>query len=346
MKIAITGGAGFIGSHLTQAYLDAGHDVLVIDSLVNGSRQAIDRRARFYHIDIRDPQLQTILQRERPDIVSHHASHQPATGMNEHTLADADVHVRGLLNILDSCVNASVQKCIFASSGNSLYEQRDTAELQPLRESNPLYPRNAQDISKVAGEWYLRYYTQQYGLKHTILRYADTYGDIGKSMSNEQYHAIHYYITMLMAQRRPIIHGTGAAMRDHIFIDDVIHANLKALNRGDNQTLHISSGQGYSYNQLYHKVASIMNSPLEPVYLTDSRPTPSCIILDNTNAHYQLDWQPTVSLTDGINLTLQRLHAMRQPAEQHQTLRTEVFSSSPVLLPTEIIATEATLTHV
>src|SRR5579863_9580407 len=118
MKIAITGGAGFIGSHLAKAYLDAGHDVLVIDNLSHGSRKAIDTRARFYHVDIRDEKLRTILSMERPDIVSHHVSlwNTPSyLSPSRQFLADADVHVRGLLHILDSCVNAAVGKIIFAS---------------------------------------------------------------------------------------------------------------------------------------------------------------------------------------------------------------------------------------
>src|SRR5437588_11903727 len=122
MKIAVTGSADFIGSYLTKAYLDTGHDVLVIDTLINGSREALDSRARFYQLDIRDAKLQTLLQKERPDIVSHHVvQRQSAYPLEEPSLADADVHIRGLLNVLDSCVAASVGKIIFASGGNSLY---------------------------------------------------------------------------------------------------------------------------------------------------------------------------------------------------------------------------------
>src|SRR5262245_51691686 len=114
MKIAIVGGAGFVGSHLTRAYLDAGHDVFIIDNLVHGTREAIDPRARFYHLDIRDGKLQAVLQAERPDIVSHHAELREQTLPCEGSLIDADVHIRGLLNVLESCVSAQVSKLIFA----------------------------------------------------------------------------------------------------------------------------------------------------------------------------------------------------------------------------------------
>src|SRR6266516_5191040 len=159
MKIAVTGGAGFIGSHLTRAYLDAGHDVFVIDTLINGSREALDSRARFYQLDIRDAKLQTLLQKERPDIVSHHVvQRQRAYPLEEPSLADADVHIRGLLNVLDSCVAASVGKIIFASGGNSLYRgiasSGSIGKTHPgqisVKEDAPLYPRKPHDISKVA----------------------------------------------------------------------------------------------------------------------------------------------------------------------------------------------------
>lgn len=147
MKIAMIGGAGFVGSHLTRAYLNAGHDVFVIDSLVHGTREAIDARARFYHLDIRDGKLQAILQAERPDIVSHHAVQREHTLPCESSLIDADVHIRGLLNVLDGCVNAQISKLIFASGGNSLYRHyplQGVETTMPIAEGVevcPLHPR-------------------------------------------------------------------------------------------------------------------------------------------------------------------------------------------------------------
>jgi len=301
MKIAITGGAGFIGAHLTKAYLDAGHDVLVIDSLLHGSPRAIDPRARFYHLDIRDGKLRTILQQERPDLVSHHAAQHGTPA--EQPLADADVHVRGVLNVLDSCVHASVSKVIFASSGNTLYGQLD-AEHLPLTEDAPLCPQRPCDITKVAGECYVRYYTQYYGLKHTILRYADVYGETDSTLAR---HPLSYFIRMLEEQRRPIIRGTGDEVRDHIFIDDVVQANLCALKRGENQTFHISSGRGYTLNRLYWMVADFLESEIEPVYLSNSLVETSSIVLDNIQAQHVLGWRPEINLPEGIRRAVERL---------------------------------------
>ena len=320
MKIAIMGGAGFIGSQLAKAYLDAGHDVLIIDTLVNSSRDAVDPRTRFYSSDIRDSQLQNLLQRERPDVVSYHVAHRSQLDLplEERSLLDADVHVRGLLNVLDSCVAASVSKFIFASGGNDLYERSGYLEYgngEGARESDeppfvanedtPLCPQKPSAITKVAGEGYVRYYTRQYGLPHTILRYADVYGETNIESAR---HPLTYFARLLLEHGRPTIRGAVAATRDHIFIDDVVLANLAALTRGRNQTLHISSGQGYSVNELFAAVAEALRSEIEPLYLSSSLTRATSCVLDNTQAGLALGWRPEVDLFTGVRRAIERLY--------------------------------------
>jgi UDP-glucose 4-epimerase len=316
MKIAITGGAGCIGSRLTKAYLDEGHDVLVIDNLLHGSRQTIDGRARFYQLDIRDSKLRTILQQERPDTVSHHAAQQRADIPETEALADADVHVRGLLNVLEGCINAGVRKIIFASSGNSLYHSVEN-ELLPIKENAPLCPQHPYDISKLAGEWYVRYYTHQYGLKHCILRYADVYGETN---SQHAHHPLTYFIRMFNNHQRPVIRGTGDQIRDHIFIDDVVRANLRALKQGDNQTLHISTGRGCSLNQLCRMVAILFKSDFEPLYISGTLVEERSTVLDNSRAERVLGWQPEVEMIEGVQRAIQlwRGEALLSPDAQEQ----------------------------
>ncbi len=330
MKIAITGGAGFIGSHLAKAYLDAGHDVLVIDTLVNGTRNAVDPRARFYQVDIRDGKLRAILQQERPDVVSHHVVQRIPHDVpfDRQTLVDADVHVRGLLNVLESCVTACVGKIIFASGGNSLYGrgsasgarqsgQSLAAMKAPLvGEDAPLCPQRPCDISKVAGEWYVRYYTRYYGLTHTIFRYADVYGEGDSEFAQ---HPLNYFVRMLQEGRRPIIRGAADEVCDHIFIDDVVRANLCALERGHNQTMHISSGQGYTIKQFYRAVVDLLETDIEPVYISNTLAEPASIILDNTLAHHMLLWHPEIEFTEGVRLAVERLVGKRRAEQQGDT---------------------------
>jgi UDP-glucose 4-epimerase len=311
MKIAITGGAGYIGAYLTRAYLDAGHDVLVIDNLSRGRRQAVDTRARFYQLDIRDGELRTLLQRERPDVVSHHVAFSQQEFPFEQVLADADVHIRGTLNVLECCIHASVKKILFASGGNGLYGNAASEDL-PLTEDTLLRPRQPINISAVAGEWYVRHYSHYYGLKHTILRYADVYGELDRAYMTPSAHPVNYFTSMLAERRRPVIRGSGAETRDHIFIEDVVRANLCALKQGENQTFHISSGIGHTLNQLYKIVVNVMESQIQPLYLSGPLAAPS-IILDNTRARQLLNWQPTVSPEEGI----QRMVALLRPTGVH-----------------------------
>ena len=320
MKIAITGGAGFIGTHLAKAYLDAGHDVLVIDSLIHGSRHLLDPRARFYQVDIREHKIHTILQQERPDIVSHHAAQRPHSVVGEQSLLDADVHVRGLLNILDACVNASIPKFIYVSGGTNLYKPIDASRL--VTEYAPLCPRSPHAISKAAGEWYVRYYSEHYGLKHTILRYANVYGETAEIYATYAHHDLSYYICMLRDKRRPIIRGSGNELQDHIFIDDVVRANLCLLKRGENQTLHISSGSSYTLNQLFQATAQLLRSNLEPIYLHPSHLTPekTGVVLDNTQAFHVLEWQPEIPLQEGMRLAIARLAKREEPVKAASAL--------------------------
>jgi UDP-glucose 4-epimerase len=314
MKIAITGGAGFIGTHVTRAYLDAGHDVLVIDNLCHGNHHTIDPRARFHHIDIRDEKLRTILQHERPDVVSHHVTQIWQDYPFTRLLPDADVHIRGLLHVLHCCVEASVSKFIYISSGNGLYAAADMEQL-PLAESATLQPQLPVDISKATGEWYVRYCTQAYGLKHTILRYADVYGETDPTRITPTAHPLSYFISMLNEERRPVIRGSGEDMRDHIYIDDVVKANICTLQRGENQTLHISSGHGYTQNQLYRMVALLMKSKQEPVYISGSLAEAVPVALDNTLAQQKLGWQPTIGLTEGLRRMIAALAQRREQPE-------------------------------
>jgi UDP-glucose 4-epimerase len=316
MKIAITGGAGFVGSRLTKTYLDAGHDVLVIDNLVHGSRQDLDGRARFYQLDIRDTKIHEVLQRERPDVVSHHAAQLATAFPEESLLADADVQLRGLLNVLEGCIRASVNKFIYASNGSTFYQPVPIPatrqhEFHIAKEDMPLCPQRPNDISKLAGEWYVRYYSRQYGLEHSILRYAQIYGE---SHSELAQHPVTYFANMLSQGQRPIIRGSACDARDHIYIDDVARANLRALDHGRNCAMHISTGKAYTLNQLFDAVAAQFSSDLLPVYLASATSEPTALALDNTLALQQLDWQPQIDITEGIKRAVEALYGQIVPS--------------------------------
>lgn len=308
LRIAIIGGAGLIGTQLTKAYLDAGHDVLVIDTACAEMPDPLAARARCYEVDARATRLRHILQQERPDIVSYHVAQRthPDVPCVEPTIPDADVHIRGLLNTLESCVAASVGKIIFASGGNELFRGLCAANARPLRfkENAPLCPRRPRDISKVAGEWYARYYTRQYGLTHTILRYADVYAE---TVSGSEPHPLNAMIEALRRGQRPVVREAIDEVRDAIHLDDVVRANLCVLERGHNQTLHIGSGEGHTLRELCTLVADLLQCELEPLSLSRPLDEPSSMILDNALAGRVLGWQPTISFAEGVQRAVEAL---------------------------------------
>ncbi|MBX5451507.1 NAD-dependent epimerase/dehydratase family protein [Thermogemmatispora sp.] len=305
VKIAITGGAGFIGAQLTRACLEAGHQVIVIDSLANGARERLDPRVRFYQLDIRDPQLHTVLQMERPDIVSHHAACRATPLPGQRPLTDADINLHGLLNLLDGCIAANVGRIIFASGGNDLY--RTEGQALPLGEEAPLCPRRPLDISKLAGEWYIRYYSRHYGIEHVILRYADVYGEIERQTAQ---HPLTEFIYSLLEKKRVIIRAPKGEKRDHIYISDVIQAHLLALERGSNCTIHISSGTATSLEEFYQRAAALLSaSEVAPLYLNERGRSGAAVALDNSRARQILGWQPTIDLEEGIRRTAQGIYA-------------------------------------
>jgi UDP-glucose 4-epimerase len=324
------GGAGFVGSHLTGAFLDAGHDVLVIDNLSHGLRDDVDGRARFYQVDIRDAQVQHILRQERPDVVSYHVAPRTSAFPGASPLIDADVEVRGLLNVLDGCVNASVARFIYASNGSTLYKPVSIAAsvrsgLHIAREDTPVCPQHPGDICKLTGEWYVRHFSQAHGIEHIILRYAHIYGETRREQAQ---HPITHFIDMLARGQRPAMRGPAREVRDHIHIDDVVQANLRALERGRNCTLHISTGKGSTLDQLCKAVAAQLSSDLLPVSLVSTRIEPTALVLDNTLARQQLDWQPHIDLAEGVKRAVEALCGEMVPARITETpVREPVLSA-------------------
>jgi UDP-glucose 4-epimerase len=302
MKIVVVGGTDFIGSHLVKTYLDAQHEVVLIDTIPDRSQYSIDIRARSYTVVLHDSQMGTILQQERPELVSYHAGHLYDLISGEQHAQTGDL--QSLLNVLEGCVSARVGKIVFAVAGNNLYGRLEEEQL-PASEDMPLCSRSAHGVAMIASEWYVRNYTQQYGLKHTILRYADVYGEEDSAYIH---HPLTHFVRALAQQQSPLIEGTGDEIRDAIFIDDVVRANLSVLERGDNETFNISSGRGSTLNQLYRVVAKLLGSERQPVHVPGGLDRGSSIVLDNSRARAVLGWQPQVTLYEGVQEAIRRLN--------------------------------------
>jgi UDP-glucose 4-epimerase len=300
VRIVITGGAGFIGSHIADAYIAAGHDVLVIDSLWShggGRRENVPERAAFIHLDIRDEALARVLREFEPEIVSHHAAqHSVAIGTRD-PIYDAQVNVLGLLNVLESSMKAKVRKVLFASSGATYGE----AEQLPMDERSPQLPASPYGITKMVAEHYLRFYKNQYGMDFCAFRYGNVYGPRQDPAGEAGVIAI--FIAKFLAREGIRIDSDGEQTRDYVYVGDIAKLGLAGLSHGSG-VYAIGAGIRTSVNGIYRTLvdvtgfeAPITHAPKRPGDVRDAQ-------FDASLARAELGWEATTSLHDGISKTV------------------------------------------
>ena len=254
MRIVVTGGAGFIGSHVIDAYRAAGHDVLVIDSLWEhggGRRANVPENASLVHMDVRDEAIGRVFADFAPEIVSHHAAQHSVAISVRDPLYDAQINVIGLLNVLEFAQKAGVRKVIFASSGATF----GTPERLPIADDTPQHPSSPYGITKMVGEHYLRFYKASRGLDFTALRYGNVYGP--RQDPNGEAGVIAIFIGKVLAREPVRIDWDGDQTRDYVFVEDVARANLAALERGSGGCYVIGTGVRTSVNQIYRSLVEI-----------------------------------------------------------------------------------------
>lgn len=299
MKTLLTGGAGFIGSHIADGYIEAGHEVVVVDNLSTGARENVNPKAVFYEMDIRDPELSDVMKRERPDVVNHHAAQMSVKISVEDPLFDADVNIRGTLSLLESCRESGVKRIIFSSSGGTVYGE--PAKL-PLDEAHALGPISPYGASKVAGEYYFQVYSSSWDMQTVVLRYANVYGP--RQMPHGEAGVVAIFCIELLAGRAPRIDWDGEQEKDYVYVGDVVRANLAALAARSSGVYNIGAGVGTSVNELYRHITAELNAEDVVPQKGPRRPGDvRRIFLDTTAAKRGLGWEPSVSLKEGISLT-------------------------------------------
>lgn len=298
VTILVTGGAGFVGSHIVDAYLAAGHKVVVVDDLFTGHPENVNPQCEFHHMDIRDPRLEVLFQRHKFDIVSHQAARGNVRASMEDPMTYADVNVRGGLNLLECCRKYGVRKIIYSSTGGCVYGE---PRYLPADEKHPLQPRDPYGASKASYELYLPVYEMNYGLRYTILRYPNVYGPRQDPFGEAG--VVSIFVGQMLRKRQPIINGDGEQLRDYVYVSDVVQANLLVLDKGDNDVFNVGWGKGTSVNQVFHMLKSILRSNSHEVHdppkLGEIRQT----YLDSTKAAKILNWKPQVSLQEGLQRT-------------------------------------------
>ena len=312
MKILVTGGAGFIASNVVDAYIRAGLDVVVVDNLCTGKKSNLNPKATFYEMDIRSPEIREIFYREKPEILNHHAAQISVPASVSDPLFDADVNLRGFLNLLENAVKHKTRKVIFISSGGAIYGEADEYPTSERYSPKPLSPYA---ITKFCSESYLGYYRHQYGLDYTILRYANIYGP--RQIPHGEAGVVSIFMTNLLEGKLSILNHfpdePKGMIRDYCFVGDVVKANLKALTQGGGDFFNIGTGKETKtldlYNVIYEAVREIkpgLKQALSRLSAQAARPGDigrSCLVVGK--AKDGLGWVPETNLGQGIRLTLQ-----------------------------------------
>jgi UDP-glucose 4-epimerase len=297
-KILVTGGAGFIGSHIVDRFVALGHAVIAVDNLATGSRENVNPAARYYEMDVRDSAFARLILTERPDIIDHHAAQTMVRISTEQPDYDAHVNVLGMINLLKAAAEVGVRKVIFASSGGTVY---GTCQNLPIVEDEPFSPESPYGISKVAGEYYLRYFAANWGLRYTVLRYANIFGP-RDTISSE--HVITVFINRLMQRRPPIIHWDGEQAKDYLYVEDAVEANVRALEQGDNQAYNIGSGRPVSVNAIYHLLTDATGIHIEAEHGPRRMGDVRLFYFDCSKAARDLGWTPQVPFAEGLARTV------------------------------------------
>ena len=310
MRILVTGGAGFIGSNVVDGYLNAGHQVAVIDDLSSGKLDNVNPDAEFYQIDVRSEEVTAIVEKVRPDIINHHAAQISVPASVADPLTDADINLKGLLRLLENAVKCDVKKVIFISSGGAIYGE---ASEYPTSENYPPKPLSPYAVSKFASEYYLIYYRHQHGLEYTVLRYANIYGP--RQIPHGEAGVVAIFMENLLKNLPSALYhfpeDEKGMTRDYCYVGDVVEANLKALEKGAGDAFNIGTGRGTKTLELYQHIYEAVREmrPDTPERLAkpskqEARPgdlSQSCLVVEK--ARKDLGWSAKTDLPAGIRST-------------------------------------------
>jgi UDP-glucose 4-epimerase len=303
LKALVTGGAGFIGSHIVDLLIEKGHDVAVVDSLVGGRRENVHSLARLHVEDIRSTRLADIVRAEQPEVIFHEAAQMSVKKSTDDPLYDADVNVRGLLNLLEAATASGVRKVVFASSG-ATYGNPDYL---PMDEQHPLRPASPYGITKMVAEHYLKYYATDRGLQYSALRYGNVYGP--RQDAHGEAGVVAIFTTQLLSGQTPTIHWDGEQVRDYVYVGDVAAANVAAATAGDNATYCIGTGVGTSVNQIFAALTRALGVSVTPRRSERRAGDLRAAFFDTRRAAMELAWQAEITLEDGIGRTVEAFRA-------------------------------------
>src|SRR6267143_5224876 len=300
MKILVTGAAGFIGSHVADAYVNLGHEVVILDDLSRGSKRNLNSKCRFYQCDIRDREgIEKVFLLEKPTVINHHAAQMDVRRGVREPLFDAQVNILGSINLIEVAVAHGAKRFIYAATAGAGYGE---PKQMPVPEGYPMNPITPYGISKHTVEHYLFTFRFLYGLEYVVLRYGNVYGPRQNSQGEAGGFAI--FSEQMLAGVQPVIYGDGKKIRDYVYISDVVAANVAALERGTNEIFNISTCVETTDLEVFQLVRDLLGKQVEPKYVARRPGEIDRICLDISKAARLLGWMPTVSLAEGARRTV------------------------------------------
>lgn len=297
VKVVATGGAGFIGSHVVDALVDRGDEVIVIDDLSSGAVHNLNAEAEFHQLDVRSPAAADLIRHRRPDAIAHHAAQMDVGRSVREPIFDADVNLMGSLNLLEAAREAG-SRFVFASTGGALYGD---ADVLPTPETYPAWPVSPYGVSKLSFEHYLHCYRIEHGLGYTALRYANVYGP--RQNPHGEAGVVAIFCLKLAAGDRPVINGDGEQTRDFIHVADVVRAHLAALDAGISGHFNVGTGRQCNINTLFQLLSERMGMPAEAVHGPARRGEQRTSALDCSLIAQKLGWRAGISLEEGLTDT-------------------------------------------
>jgi len=307
MNILVTGGAGFIGSHIVDAYLGLGHEVVIVDNMSTGRKANINPKARFYEVDVRDSAaVENVFHHEHIDAVNHHAAQMDVRKSVADPVFDASVNIIGVLTLLECSVRHGVRKFIFASSGGAMYGDQDYF---PADEGHPTRPISPYGVAKLTTEHYLFYYKAIHGLDSVALRYANVYGPRQNPQGEAGVVAI--FATRLLDGAPTIINGDGKQSRDYVFVGDVVAANVLGLGYKGFDFFNIGTGVETDVNMLFQHIRDAVGSEATEQHGPAKAGDVLRSCLDHGKIHKTLGWSPAVQLAEGLRRTVEYFKSAR-----------------------------------
>lgn len=299
MRILVTGGAGFIGSHIVEAYLAEGHEVAVVDNLSTGRRANVDRRAALHEVDIHSRELEAIFAGFKPEVVNHHAAQASVKVGQADPVHDLEVNGAGTARVAQLAVAHGARKLIYASSGGTVYGEPQTL---PVTEDHPIAPRSNYGTSKYVGELYVQLAARTADIEFTIFRYGNAFGP--RQDPHGEAGVVAIFTGLMLAGEPCTIDGDGEQKKDYLYVGDIARANVLALASGNGLVANIGTGQGTTVNHIYRVLSAEIGNTIPA---RNGPPRPGDVRnfwLDCSRARAELGWEPLVSFEEGIRLTV------------------------------------------